>query len=439
MIKKKVFPILALSLSLLSGCNEMNSGSGSLTATSNSNPNSNDALYSLAIPHYKGCSITAPKSEYKAGELVNLDVKLEDKYFIETNSLKYNNVVIDDSLSFTMPSENVIISASIVKDDVPDNQIHGARIVSESEAIWNMALVDVNNVSLENVSSVVVEVRFNKMIDNFWFRLGCATESGDVYDAFGKDSSSNYRYTIDMDQPNADDHCFWETSPWGGWVPTWNGEFDKVPPTFFVEVPLNALFARFSLAGTLIAEQGSTLKQDQKLAKLGIHITGPASETDFTIGRLFVRKNNALKLIASPENYSLKKEEGKNRVSVFKIDPFGTYTSNLNIEIYSKFKGHKKNMLMMGDSIMTRWWSNNQIDRVANAMDANLIRDTIGGTTIASTNNLISNDYSLMYQKDKGLFDRYFEEMNMDYIIIQRGTNDLWQVKNGGYKLGDEN
>ena len=428
MQKKIINSFFLVNALLLSGCNNVN------------NESSANNLYDLILPSIEGCSISSSKNQYKANELVQLDIKIEDKYYIEDKSLKYNGIVIDDTYSFYMPSEDAIITASVYKDDLPENQIYGARFHSNESALWSMAFIDVNNVALENVSSVVVEVRFNEIIDNFWFRLCCSTSTNDVYDAFAKDFSSNYMYSCDMDHPNAVSLLNWATAAYEGWVPTWNTNIDEVPPTFFVEVPLTAMFARFNFYKTLTVAEGSALSNTKTLAKLGIHITGPASKVDFTIGRLFVRRNGILSPIATCENYTKDKQDGKNYVSALKVDNYGTYKSNLEIDVYSNYKKHKNNMLMLGDSIMTRWWSNDQVARIASSVDANLIRDTIGGTTIVSTNNLSSNDNSLIYQKENGIFDKYIEELKqLDYIIIQRGTNDLWRINHNDYKLGDTN
>lgn len=425
-MEKNVINCLFIASSLLlNGCN-------------NVNESINDKMYDLILPSLEGCKISSSKNQYKQGELVKLNIELEDKYYLD--EIKYNDISIDESYSFYMPNENATISATISKDNLPINQIYGARFYSNESAVWSMAFIDVNNVSLKDVSSVVVEVRFNKMIDNFWFRLCCATTTNDVYDAFAKESSTSYMYSCDMDQPNAVSLLNWTTSSFGGWLPSWDTSIDEVPPTFFVEVPLLSMFARFNFYKTLTVAEGMALTNNKTLAKLGIHVTSDANEVDFTIGRLYVRENGILKEIASPSNYTNEKQEGKNYVSALKVDNNGASKSKLNIDIYSKYKKPKKNMLLMGDSIMTRWWSNNQVDKIASSVDANLIRDTIGGTTIASTNNLSADDNSLIYQKESGIFDKYINELKQfDYIIIQRGTNDLWRVNHNDYKIGNYN
>ena len=78
------------------------------TACEKSNKN-----YSISISQAAHGTIETSKSEANSGETIYVTVTPNTGYALEENSLKYNATVIED-LQFTMPEENVVISANFV-------------------------------------------------------------------------------------------------------------------------------------------------------------------------------------------------------------------------------------------------------------------------------------------------------------------------------------
>ena len=391
--------------------------------------------YQVSIPTFVGGKISTDKQKYKPNEEVHLLVEPDDGYFLTHNSLKYDNVLVGTSYSFTMPEKEVTISANFKKDDIPNNQIYGARFTG-AHLPWNMAMIHTDEVALENVQGLIVEVRFNKMIENFWMRLACATTDGTIYDAFGTNSSSVFYYSCDMDHPNATDQYNWATTAWGGWCPSWDLNYDPIPPTYYIEVPINYLFARFNLNGQMCVPVGTSLSVDKVLSQLGIHITYDSNDVDFTIGKLYIRQNNIVKQISSPYTYSQTTVKGFNQAEIYKIDDWGVKPSSGVVTVYENVKKPTKKALMMGDSIMTRWWTNEQVKRIADTLDLELVRDTIGGTTISNC-YYPNRDNSIIEHLNNGLYEEYIKlYSDFDLIIIERGTNDLWNYVNNIVGMG---
>lgn len=393
--------------------------------------------YAVNIPTVEGVSISSDKNEYEKGDKVQLSLEFEEKYYMVKNSLKYDDTIIDETLSFTMPNKDVTISIDVMKDELPDNQIYGARFTG-SRALSNMAMISLPNISLTNVSALIVEVRFNKMIDNFWMRPMCGTSDAIIYDAFAKATKNSYLYSCEKDHPNAVGLYPWSTSSFGGWVPSWDNRFYKCPPTFYIEVPIESFFSRFYKYGQTVANPGQPLTSDKQLDTIGLHITGDSAQVDFTLGSMYVRRNGIVEKICSPDKYLTHREEGFNYVSVSKIDSTGITQSSLKTTIYNNYKEKPHTAMVLGDSIFTQWWTEDTVKEIGDVLDANVIRDTIGATTIARRKDTAGEDNSIMSHKNNGVYDRYFEQYdNIDYILIQRASNDVWCVAHSVYELGN--
>lgn len=393
--------------------------------------------FKVNIPNVEGVTILSDKADYKEGEKVQLELEFEDKYYMVKDSLKYDGTVIDSTNSFIMPRKDVNITIEVMKDNLPNNQIYGARFTG-SHAQSNMAMVSLPNIPLENVSALIVEVRFNKIIDNLWMRPMCGTSESIIYDAFGKDTASSFLYSCEKDQPNAVPLYPWSTCGWGGWIPTWDERFYSEPPTFYIEVPIESFFSRFYESGKEVTNPGQPLTSDKKLSIMGLHITGDTSEVDFTLGSMYIRRNGIVEKVSSPDKYLTHKEEGFNYVSAKKIDPFGIYKSSLETTIYSHFIEKPHKALVIGDSIFTQWWTEDTVREIGNTLNADIIRDTIGATTIARRGDVVGEDNSIMSHKDSGVYDKYFDTYNIDTIIIQRASNDVWCINASVYAMGDK-
>lgn len=422
-MKNKILLIFTTCL-VLCGCKNYTNSDNYTSNTSQEN-NSNSSTFDSSefivnTNNISNGTIKTNKETYKKGELVKLTIQPNDGYYLEENSLKYGNTFIDDSFSFVMPNYDVSITANFLKDDLPDNYIHGLNI--SGTGIWNMAMINYDSlIDLTHVTALVVEVKFNQIIENCYFRLAAMTSDGTIYDAFGIDGNSTFYYSCDMDHYNAAVRYSWTTGNWGGWMPTWDTNTIKTAPTFYVEVPMHYMYARFNKYGDKVVQDGRYLNSTKKLAALGIHLTGNGNY-NFSIGKTYVRENGVVKHISNPSEYTLENTE------IYKIDPTGIYNSTLNRTVYNhvnRFKDTNK-MLICGDSIMTKWWSNDLVKNLANKFNASLIRDTQGGTTIRDYDLSTYND-SLIEHVNQGLYDRYVKNNGeFDYIIIQRGTNDLY-------------
>lgn len=200
------------------------------------------------------------------------------------------------------------------ESELPEHYIYGANFTGKGH--WSMAWITFPEaVDLTDATALIVEVRFNKAVSGDWFRLGAATTDNTFYDAFGKDSSTTFKYSCSENiKPSA--HYDWETGQWGGWDPSWNS---NVAPTYYVEVPFEYMFARFNLDGTMTETVGKALDSTKKLQQAGIYVTASA-EYDFSIGRIYLRKNDQAVEIANPKNYSLEQMAGKNYVYAAKLD-----------------------------------------------------------------------------------------------------------------------
>jgi lysophospholipase L1-like esterase len=90
------------------------------------------------------------------------------------------------------------------------------------------------------------------------------------------------------------------------------------------------------------------------------------------------------------------------------------------------------NVLIIGDSIMSVEFSQDMTDRIASDLSRKLIRDTIGGSTIAPL-----NEVGIVDHIKNGLYARIKKENpHIDLVLIQRGVNDIARVKAGLYPLG---
>ena len=214
------------------------------------------------------------------------------------------------------------------EDSLPDNYILGANFTGPGW--WNMTYVCLNEaISLESVESIIVQVRFNEAVAGDWFRLGATTDDGTFYDAFGKSSSEEYSYSVSENIKETADYN-WKTGQWGGWDPSWNS---KIAPTYYVEVPLYNMFARFS------NEDGTSLNDaknnNKKLSKLGVYLTANV-KYNLSVGNTYVRKNGKVKQISNAMNYSSTKEEGKDYCYAIKLDSALPQPTTLELKVYSK-------------------------------------------------------------------------------------------------------
>lgn len=224
-------------------------------------------------------------------------------------------------------------SADILNEQaLPDGYILGANFTGPGW--WNMTYVCLNeNISLENVTAIIIQVRFNEAVSGDWFRLGATTEDGTFYDAFGKDSSTEFSYSV-TEQINETANYNWKTGQWGGWDPSWNGQ---VPPTYYVEVPLENMFARFNIKQqTMSAQVGSSLQEsNSKLSQLGVYLTANASY-NLSIGNTYVRKNGKVEQITDAKNYSNIKENGLNYCYAAKLDSSIEQETTLELKVYTQ-------------------------------------------------------------------------------------------------------
>ena len=226
--------------------------------------------------------------------------------------------------------------------DIGD-QIYGANISSKS-ALWNMAMVSLDTpIALTDVRSVIIEVRFNHQNPNLWFRP-CATDTnGIVYDAFGKEITDTntypygYWYSVNVGSYTDIPYYDWYANSWGGWTPSWES---KHAPTFYVEVELGFLFARFDSNDSVPEltpehiKYGRWLENTDYLKSLGIYIGGE-TETDFTLGSLLVRNTDgSVRKIADPTSYTLNNEASKNQIITFYIDKKSKKPGNLNVTLF---------------------------------------------------------------------------------------------------------
>lgn len=211
---------------------------------------------------------------------------------------------------------------------LPDNYIYGANFTGVGH--WNMTWITmIEPVNLTSATSLIVEVRFNKAINGDWFRLGAATTDNIFYDAFGKDSSTPFRYSCSTDLRQTANYD-WEAGQWGGWDPSWN---TSIAPTYYVEVPFEYMFARFGLTGNMSETVNTPLSSEKALLKAGIYVTA-GGEYDFSIGRIYIRQNGVPVQISNPKNYSLINEYGKNYVYSSKVDSNAEGTTTLACMIY---------------------------------------------------------------------------------------------------------
>ena len=219
--------------------------------------------------------------------------------------------------------------------DVGD-QIYGANF-SATSAQWNMALIDLNTpVSLENADTIIVQIRFNHQDDEFWFRPCAVDTNGIIYDAFGKEITDTetykwgYWYSVNKGSYPEEPQYKWYSKAYGGWTPSWETYH---APTFYVEVPLGFMFARFTGDGTQINDP-YYMSPDKMLKQIGIHVAND-KVVDFTIGSTYIRtKDNIVVEISNPNNYTLGTEAGKDRIRTFKVDSNGMKASNLAVSIF---------------------------------------------------------------------------------------------------------
>lgn len=237
--------------------------------------------------------------------------------------------LINDENNFTQRATGT--DADILDETIkPENYIYGANFVGSNQ--WSMAWIDLATpVSLENATALLVEVRFNEANNGDWFRLGAKTSDDIFYDAFGKNSSTSFRYSVSENIKEVADYN-WETGQWGGWDPSWN---TSIAPTYYVEVPLEYMFARFGLTGNMSETAGTPLNSSKTLSQIGIYLTAN-SNYNFSIGRTYVRRNGQVEQISSPDNYSLTKEEGKDYIYSSKIDSDSEKDSSLEITLYKE-------------------------------------------------------------------------------------------------------
>lgn len=220
------------------------------------------------------------------------------------------------------------------ENTLPDGYILGANFTGPGW--WNMTFVCLTEeLSLEGVTSVIVQVRINEAINGDWIRLGAATSDGTFYDAFGKNSSSLYSYSVsDYIKPTPDYN--WTTGQWGGWDPTWS---TSTPPTSYIEVPIDIMFARFNLHSSMTEQVGSSLKDgadnNKKLTQLGVYLTANA-DYNFSIGNTYVRRNGVIEQITDGKNYSSSKEENKNYCYAVKLDSDIEKPTTLELKVYTQ-------------------------------------------------------------------------------------------------------
>lgn len=429
-MKNKLIILNIVLCATLLGCKNFEELSSNISSYEESMPKNEESEekeleYAINIPSFDNGQITTNKSKYYPGEKVILEISPNEGFYLEESSLKYNEEIVGNSYSFIMPKDNVNITASFLKDDLPENYIHGLHIQGNGQ--WNMVMIEYEKpIDLTQATALLVEVKFNEIIEGCHFRLAAMTSDGTVYDAFGSEIinttklPNGYSYSCDMDDYNAAARYSWTTGAWGGWSPWWDKNVIKETPTFYVEVPMKFMFSRFNRYGEKVTQDGKHLDNFKKLSSLGIHVTG-SSNNNFIIGKTYIRERGIVKQISNPKNYT------NDNTSVYKIDPFGIYETTLTKTIYNhvnEFK-YNKNMLICGDSIMTRWWTHKMTKNIADNFNANLVRDTIGGTTIKDYT--LKDEDSMIEHKNEGLYSKYVEAYgDFDYIIIQRGTNDLY-------------
>jgi hypothetical protein len=89
-------------------------------------------------------------------------------------------------------------------------------------------------------------------------------------------------------------------------------------------------------------------------------------------------------------------------------------------------------VLIVGDSIMSVEFSGDMTERIAADLKRKLVRDTIGGSTIAPL-----NDVGIVDHIHDGLYEMYKKDSpDIDLILIQRGVNDIDRAKNGLIPFG---
>ena len=214
----------------------------------------------------------------------------------------------------------------------PEGYIYGANFVGRCH--WSFARLKLaQSVSLENVESVMVEIRFNEANPGDWFRVAAISEDGTFFDAFGKDSATSFKYSCSEYIKETADYN-WETGQWGGWDPSWSG---PTPPTYYVEVPVEYIFARFNVNGTMIHQVGSSMKEhlNLSLSQIGVYMTAD-SNYNFSIGCTYVRRNGVVEKVSDPVNLSREKQEGKDIAACSKIDSNGEGASTVEINSYPK-------------------------------------------------------------------------------------------------------
>lgn len=83
-------------------------------------------------------------------------------------------------------------------------------------------------------------------------------------------------------------------------------------------------------------------------------------------------------------------------------------------------------VLIIGDSIMTPEFSGDITERIAENVKRNLVRDTLGGSTIVPLHEPDISDVGIVDHIHDGLYEKIKNEHpDIDLILIQRGVNDV--------------